>query len=323
MSLTSKRWAPRALLLVALLSVQHAMGAQTCPKLLFATDLDGVVSGGSKAQLIEAVQRGEALRLGWEIDFDEDGASDLSHWSEGAFLTVWEGEVFAQVTAIHRQRPRRGQGDVELTTPFTEWRGLLSTKGEISGALDQPGSEPGRRRVSVVWCGEASPPAWTVLLRHDADGRVLEGDRSALRAAIRAGVPVRVGWGLEAERDGERRSVEHVADPVFITINHDDHVAAQLPEHIAQRSYWATEAALFDDPSVMWRGLLTTQGAFDAVWVDRASGEVLRRSPQRAALTWYALHSGTLPAALPLAVPRGVRLDETRADERLPPATRK
>lgn len=58
-------------------------------------------------------------------------------------------------------------------------------------------------------------------------------------------------------------------------------------------------------------------GAPDAVWVNRATGELVRRYPQRAALNWYAPVSPSLSTPT-LAVPGGVKRDEGRADERFP-----
>ncbi|MND09586.1 hypothetical protein D3C83_330400 [compost metagenome] len=53
-----------------------------------------------------------------------------------------------------------------------------------------------------------------------------------------------------------------------------------------------------------------TDGTFDAVYVDRATGKEVRRFPQRAGLAWFAqLPSSACPmqAPLELASPGGVR----------------
>ena len=85
---------------------------------------------------------------------------------------------------------------------------------------------------------------------------------------------------------------------------------ARLPEHIAQRAYADVAGVSFDNPAVMWRGLMTTQGVFDAVWVNRATGEQVRRHPQRVGLTWFAfqpIEPSARQPGLELAVPGGVR----------------
>jgi hypothetical protein len=92
-------------------------------------------------------------------------------------------------------------------------------------------------------------------------------------------------------------------------LNGDD-VFVQLPEHIGQKSYSQREDARFDRASVMWRGLMGTDGTFDAVWVNRGSGDEVRRLPQRAGVAWFAELPGPECSAAPpltLAVPGGVQ----------------
>jgi hypothetical protein len=85
----------------------------------------------------------------------------------------------------------------------------------------------------------------------------------------------------------------------------------QLPEHIAQASYHEPGQAKFDKPAVLWRGLMGTNGSFDAVMVDRASGAEVWRMPQRARIAWFAYAPEVLCASDPvrLAVPAGVVRD--------------
>ena len=294
-----------------------AQEGQRCPNQLYSSGFDGKATSGSKPRLIAAVQRGETIRIGWDIDFDDDGISDLSHWADAEFLSVWEGEVFTQVAAIHRQRPIRGEGELQLPGPFTEWRGLLGTNGKIMGSLSD--AEPGvGRHVQMFWCAAKPPkPEWTIAYKNGLNGEVLEGSKELLFSAVRAGQPIQVGWGLGRDVAGERKSVEHVVSPVFLTIVDEQEIAVQLPEHIAAKSYWNIDQALFADPSIMWRGMLTTKGTFDAVWVNRATGETIRRAPQRAVMTWYV--KNTAPRTAPsLAVSNGVTGDQARSDERFP-----
>lgn len=311
--------AVRAFVFLCLCSPAVCLGALSCPAQLFVSGFDGQPESGEKDAVRAAVARGEPLRIGWAIDFDQDGVGELIHWAVASFITEWEGEVFAQVQAIHRQRPVRDEGRVEMPTPWNEWRGILGTDGTLSGALSTPreGGRRGARAVRIVWCS-AAVPRWRVLYRHDAQGQPLAGALENVHAAIRAGQAVRIGWGVSVARaDEEPRSVEHLVSPEFLTIVNGGHVAAQLPEHVAQRSYWDVDQAFFDDPGVLWRGLMTTRGTFDAVWVDRGSGEEVRRGPQRAALTWYGFGVAGV-SGRSLAVPEGVMRDEARAQERLP-----
>ena len=301
-----------ALLVAAAFPLTHANATDaSCPSLLLETDFDGAIVRGSKVAVVAASERGEALRVGWKIDFDGDRKADLSHWSDGKFISVWEGEVFTQVASIHRQRPVIGQADVLLTEDFALWHGLLGTNGMLKGRLEDSDS-PGSRRVQTFWCGAAL--RWTMVYKSGLNGEVLSGSKDKLLAAIREGIPVRVGWGLDRSVDGEANSVEHVAEPVFVTIVDGTEIVAQLPEHVAQRSYWDASQAQFDEGAVMWRGLVSSTGSFDAIWVNRSTGEVIRRAPQRAVLNWYLAH-GPLQTFEQLAIADGVTRDPARAGD--------
>ena len=315
----AKLWRAFVLGLIAALLSQPGLAAQPkCAGLLYASGFDHQPTHGSKDALIHAVNRGEPIRLGWELDFDRDGIPDLSHWSDATYLSVWQGEVFAQVHAVHAQRPLREEADMVFPDAYSEWRGSLGTTGRLEGAYSNGSNFPDDLSVRMTWCsGLPGPRGWTLLYRNSADGATEAGSKAALFAAIRSGQPIQIGWGFSVERDGETISVEHVASPIYLSIINEAEVSAQLPEHIAQQRYADIDQALFDDPAVMWRGLMTTKGVFDAVWTHRASGAVVRRHPQRAAMSWYAPSSA--PLATPsLAVSGGVRRDEGRAEERFP-----
>ncbi len=305
------------LVLAVYLVTVPVQATQTCDNLLFATGYDAKPAAGTKAALVEVIQRGEPVRIGWELDFDGDGKANVSHWSNAAFLSVAQGEAFAQVSAVQRQRPRGG-GRIEFADTFTEWRGMLGSDGSLQGAFSDASPFPDDLSVRITWCGALPPrPRWVAVYRNGIDGEALEGSKEALLAAIRAGQPIQIGWGFSAERDGKALSVEHTISPEFLTIVSGDHVAAQLPEHIAQQSYVNIDGALFDDGAVMWRRLMTTRGTFDAIWVNRATGEIVRRYPQRAMMTWYAQHP--VPSDTPpLAVPGGVTRDKARAGDVVP-----
>jgi hypothetical protein len=304
--------------LLSLISLSPPAQAELrCAAPLFATDFDGKARVGSKAALIDAVQRGEPIRIGWELDFDEDGAPNLAHWADAGLLSLSAGEVHAQISAVQRQRPQV-DGSMDLHADYVEWRGMLGSDNRLQGRYSDGTPFPANLKVRSTWCSALPPPPrWEAVYRHGLEGEALSGSKEALFAAIRAGQAIQIGWGFRAEREGEPLQVEHLISPVFITITSGRHAVAQLPEHIAQRSYVDAEQAFFGNPSVMWRGLMSTTGSFDAVWVDRASGEVIRRYPQRAMLTWYAQNRAPLDTPT-LAGPGGVTRDATRADESFP-----
>lgn len=292
---------------------------------------------GSRERLIAHVNQGGRVRIGWQLDWNVDGHIDVSHWSDGSFLTVFEGEVFAQFDDIHRQIPLPGNAEVALAegAQAARWTGKLGSDGVLEGIFETGSAH--RWSVAARWCDGASAgtasasemPApvscsarWEERFRNTAQGVTERGDRRDLIDALRRGDPLRVAWG-STYADGSY-TMEHVAEPVFFSIVGGDHVVAQLPEHIGQVTYVRLDDARFGaDPQVMWRGLLRTDGLFDTVWVDRGDGQVVRRLPQRAAVSWLT-HSTpaesdcTRSPALQLAVPSGVIPDANRQGERLP-----
>ena len=88
----------------------------------------------------------------------------------------------------------------------------------------------------------------------------------------------------------------------------------QLPEHIAQASYHDPAQAAFGKPGVMWRGMMGTNGSFDAVMVDRATGKETWRMPQRARIAWFAYAPDALCAGMPMKL--ATRGGVVRADLR-------
>jgi len=274
---------------------------------------DGAVISGSKEQLRRAVGQGLPVRVGWQLDANNDGVVDLAHWTDAGFVTEFEGEIFAQINDIQRQSPVRAQTRVLMPEGRQRWSGLLGTTGLLESHFDD-GSQPSSARVRSTWCvdsrAQLCAPQWRLTYRHDSDGRALEGSRDALLDAVRRGAPLRIAWGVASEGGPAPVVLEHAAEPVFLTVMNRQHVFVQLPEHIAQASYSQPEGARFDQAGVMWRGLLGSDGTFDAVYVDRATGREVRRLPQRAGVAWFAELPGAgceAQAPLTLAVPNGVR----------------
>lgn len=284
-----------------------------CVSPMVEIDGRGTVVSGAKDALIHAYRSGAALRVGWSLDWNDDGEIDITHWADAGFLSEYKGELFAQVSSIHRQRPQR-EAAIHLTPSAQKWTAIIGTTGELNSKMD--GDAPKSRSVATQWCVvepalSACIDGWRLMVQTDTNGDVLAGAREALFDAVRRGWPLRVAWGSRSG-DNPSRSVEHVAEPVFVTITAGQELHAQLPEHIAQASYWRNENAQFDEPAVMWRGLLSTSGRFDAAWVNRATGETLRRMPQRARTSWFADASCPTRPPVHLATSGGVTLDESQ-----------
>jgi hypothetical protein len=131
----------------------------------------------------------------------------------------------------------------------------------------------------------AAPTAWSIVYKHDAEGRPISGSKQALIDAVRAGQDIRVSWGVRHPRDSIR-SVEHTALPVFVTVVNGSEVFVQVAEHVAVADYWETKSQDVGDPRVSWVGTLGTTGRFNAVWYNRSTGTEVQRLPQRATMTW-------------------------------------
>lgn len=301
----------KALGLVLLVTGAGAVQAQenVCAGHLATIAADGSVVQGAKASVLDAVRRGAPLRVGWSLDPNNDGKPEIAHWADAGFLSEWQGEAFAQIDDIQQQAPRRDPIRIEMPAGRKRWSGLLSTTGLLAGHFDD-GTEPIAVKLRTTWCLASCPPAsWRLVYRHDADGKSIAGRKEVLLDAVRSGRPIRLAWGGSFTTPGGEVSVEHSAEPVFTSIMGGE-VFVQLPEHIAQASYFDPTKGTFDAPSVMWRGLMGSTGSFDAVYVDRATGKEVRRIPQKAGIAWFALVSGEAAcdgSALTLATPGGVK----------------
>lgn len=128
---------------------------------------------------------------------------------------------------------------------------------------------------------------WQSVYKHDEEGRPIRGDKSELIRAVRAGYDVRVGWGWERTIDGTLVRLEHMAEPLFLTIVQGEHVSVVIDAHPLLESYIDIDQQVFGEGGDVWQTTLTTNGAFNAQVFDRATGELARDWPQRHQMTWY------------------------------------
>ena len=105
-----------------------ALGAQEYDMVL-QTDFDGSVTQGSKEELISSIQKGNPVRVGWQLDFDDDQLPDLEHWVDATFITILGGEVFTQIEAIYAQGPNLEIPQIQIFPNNTKWTAVLGTNG--------------------------------------------------------------------------------------------------------------------------------------------------------------------------------------------------
>ena len=137
----------RLLLLAAALISLSSAQESPCTGHLVTIEPNGAASGGSKDRLRAAVQHGLPIRVGWILG----PHGELTHWADATFLSVFEGEVFAQIPTIQQQTPVRGKARIELPKTGGRWTGLLGTDGRLEGHFDN-GSEAPETRVRSIWC---------------------------------------------------------------------------------------------------------------------------------------------------------------------------
>jgi hypothetical protein len=127
--------------------------------------------------------------------------------------------------------------------------------------------------------------AWRFVFANDDRGHDVQGSRAALLAAIRRGSPVRVGWSESSS--SEKWSVEEFSDAGFTNIMGGRDVVAQLDPAVIQTNYVDATKAGVRSPVVEWHALMSTDGRFEAVMVDRETGRTTRRLVQRTRMHWY------------------------------------
>ena len=133
-------------------------------------------------------------------------------------------------------------------------------------------------------CGSPSSD-WRFVFANDARGRDVQGSRDALLAAIRRGSPVRVGWSEASS--SEKWSVEEFSDAGFTNIMGGRDVVAQLDPALIQTSYVDATKAGLRSPAVEWHAIMSTDGRFEAIMIDREMGKTVRRLVQRTSMHWY------------------------------------
>lgn len=132
------------LLLVACSTTENNASAVTADgwSLVFENDDTGSVVAGSKAALIEAVRAGKPIRV-------YTAGRRIEHASEAVFLSVFGGEVFAQLPTIESQRPLLDPLGITFRSAGQKWRSIVGSNGFVAALMD--GSEPRVRSGGARW----------------------------------------------------------------------------------------------------------------------------------------------------------------------------
>lgn len=107
-------------------------------EVLLKTDFDGKVIDGSLESLIESVKSGEVIRIGWQLDFNEDKIPDLEHWIDAKFLTIMSGHVFNQIEPIYAQALITDIPQVKISNSPLQWTVIIGTNGKLKSRYIYP-----------------------------------------------------------------------------------------------------------------------------------------------------------------------------------------
>ena len=134
---------------------------------------------------------------------------------------------------------------------------------------------------------EPSKAGWSAVYKHDENGQAIEGSLDSLISSIRNGYDVRVGWGWEKEISDSLVRLEHMAEPLFLTIIQETHVSVVIDAHPLLASYIDIDNQKIGEGGHIWQCVLTTKGEFNAQVHNRATGELMRDWPQKQRMTWF------------------------------------
>ncbi len=127
---------------------------------VFQNEADGSVKFGDKSRLIDAVRLGYPVRVGW-------GGNRVEHVAEAEFLTIFQGEVFAQIKTIVGQAPRIDGDSIKIRfRTENQWTKIAGTNGYSTAFMTD------YHKDSVVGGGtdRYAATTWYVLFpNHDLD----------------------------------------------------------------------------------------------------------------------------------------------------------
>ncbi|MEM7081395.1 MAG: hypothetical protein AAF465_01490 [Pseudomonadota bacterium] len=110
--------------------------------MVLENDADGNTLEGSKDVLIRAVRNGKPVRV-------YTAGRRIEHAADAQFLSIFDGEVFAQLTPIESQRPTLEPLQMVFREPGQKWRAIRGTNGFVTAFMD--GGEPNIRQAGTVW----------------------------------------------------------------------------------------------------------------------------------------------------------------------------
>lgn len=119
------------LILTLILTSMSFLGIAQSYDIVLATDFDGNVTEGSKEVLIKYIREGKPVRVGYQLDFDEDKVADFDHWAPATFITILKNDVFTQIDPIFMQGPNMDLPQIEIFPSPTQWTAVIGTNSKL------------------------------------------------------------------------------------------------------------------------------------------------------------------------------------------------
>jgi hypothetical protein len=132
---------------------------------------------------------------------------------------------------------------------------------------------------------QLSAQNWELVYHNDKNGQSVEGNIEDLKKAIRNGQEVRIAWGFQHPTI-KKRSVEHLADAAFLTIQSDSIVHAQI-RPIAGQSPDFNDGAIKLKENLEWIFIGGTNGKMDSMTRNVISGEIIEHKLGNSSFKWY------------------------------------
>lgn len=120
-------------LAICLLSPAFAQSESNAYKIIYEADKDGNVLAGSLEELLNYVQNGNPIRVGWVLNMKPPNSEvlEMQHWTDAGFVTTLDGHVFAQIRGIFQQGPSisKPPGVFLAMEDPNSWVAIIGTTG--------------------------------------------------------------------------------------------------------------------------------------------------------------------------------------------------
>ncbi len=217
--------------------------ADTCWKLVFAHDKNGVAKSGSRADLVSAIRNGARVRV--QIPSYRTAEADN--------LSIRNGHVTAQLL--------QGITEKSLTriADDTSWYWqMISTTGKVKSTLYKVGEHKHVSTTSsyqeIRWFIDTKP--WTLVYSHDAKGKPLQGSAKDVVRAVQSGAAIR-GYYESSPNDA-------YAFPFQNLRIHGNHVSGQHLNHISVQGSRTSKYEMELQPNAYWWfAIFTTEGRLE------------------------------------------------------------